>query len=708
MPALENVECVEMYKPGGYHPVNLGDVLGRKYKVIHKLGHGGFAIVWLARDVEQHQYVALKILRADAPPRERTVLKQIQAATTKIDLHRYANVVKSAVLDASVAASAAAAAASVQSPKFRDVLGRKYKVIHKLGHGGFAIVWLARDVEQHQYVALKILRADAPPRERTVLKQIQAATTKNIPIATLHEEFAIHGPNGVHQCLVMDVGGPSLRGRDSGNSQSEPSKLGSSGHSAPEFMDAIGIPEREGLWLPCLYIREGTPGVLSRSNTSTISLEHLQHSRAPSVHRDNCITYESSHTMSAPSGYGPKHALAGKRIVVAGAGIAGLAFVRALDRAWPTSDPKPEVVLYERSTEHQDVRRNGYTMGIKGFGLEALRDLDLFDDAVKKSTASSMPTIWSRGWTTLLEPGAAGIKKGASTPHSYRLVRHVLRDLLVDALPESQTVNWELGCESARVLGDGRVEVKLSNGAIDTCDLLIAADGANSKIRQALLPHATLEFAGAVCCIATSRFPAGKPGVLKEKWGILLSGLGSPFLAFPIDAHNGVWSVSWRAKEPAQRIRGEEAVARKDEILDEVKRIGRTFGEPFAEFVDATDPDTLQKFNAMHRYPIVHAQELPHANVVLIGDANHPMSPFSGNGANSALKDAVELARRLAEHTTGMHAAIDDFDRESVPRSRTAIDQSWWMIRILHCTGPVYWLLRTLMAAANFVFHVRG
>lgn len=41
------------YSQGGYHPVNLGDTFKNgRYKIAHKLGHGGFSTVWVARDLE--------------------------------------------------------------------------------------------------------------------------------------------------------------------------------------------------------------------------------------------------------------------------------------------------------------------------------------------------------------------------------------------------------------------------------------------------------------------------------------------------------------------------------------------------------------------------------------------------------------------------------------------------------------------------------
>ncbi|KAL7621084.1 hypothetical protein AAE478_008396 [Parahypoxylon ruwenzoriense] len=56
-------EWVEDYRPGGYHPVLLGDVFNNgQYKVIRKLGEGSYSTVWLAHDLRNSRYVALKII----------------------------------------------------------------------------------------------------------------------------------------------------------------------------------------------------------------------------------------------------------------------------------------------------------------------------------------------------------------------------------------------------------------------------------------------------------------------------------------------------------------------------------------------------------------------------------------------------------------------------------------------------------------------
>lgn len=61
----DDVENLEHYRVGGYHPVELGDQFGdSRYEIVHKLGYGGSSTVWLAKDRVNNRYVSLKILKA--------------------------------------------------------------------------------------------------------------------------------------------------------------------------------------------------------------------------------------------------------------------------------------------------------------------------------------------------------------------------------------------------------------------------------------------------------------------------------------------------------------------------------------------------------------------------------------------------------------------------------------------------------------------
>lgn len=63
---IPGVESLDRYEPGGYHPVAIGDVLDKRYRVVDKLGSGGYSTVWLARDTAANSYVAVKIGIADS------------------------------------------------------------------------------------------------------------------------------------------------------------------------------------------------------------------------------------------------------------------------------------------------------------------------------------------------------------------------------------------------------------------------------------------------------------------------------------------------------------------------------------------------------------------------------------------------------------------------------------------------------------------
>ncbi|GBF66247.1 hypothetical protein TMEN_8967 [Trichophyton mentagrophytes] len=95
-----------------------------------------------------------------------------------------------------------------------DVLHDRYRVVDKLGFGGYATIWLARDSLLERYV---VGIADSHPRETRVLRELSASASdstssnlsarfrnyahKSIPVPL--DEFKIHGPNGMHPCYTM-------------------------------------------------------------------------------------------------------------------------------------------------------------------------------------------------------------------------------------------------------------------------------------------------------------------------------------------------------------------------------------------------------------------------------------------------------------------------------------------------------------------------
>ncbi|RDL38376.1 Kinase-like protein [Venustampulla echinocandica] len=96
-----------------------------------------------------------------------------------------------------------------------DLFQDRYKILHKLGYGGFSTVWLALDEQKHRRVALKIMRAEASSHcsELEILQRLgrspnDASGRKNV--TSLFDHFTIDGPNGTHMCLVSDVAGPSV------------------------------------------------------------------------------------------------------------------------------------------------------------------------------------------------------------------------------------------------------------------------------------------------------------------------------------------------------------------------------------------------------------------------------------------------------------------------------------------------------------------
>jgi serine/threonine protein kinase len=74
---IDEVERLDYYRPGGYHPVAIGDRCQDRYQIVHKLGYGSYSTIWLARDERTASYVAIKVGTADHGSKEVELLIQI-------------------------------------------------------------------------------------------------------------------------------------------------------------------------------------------------------------------------------------------------------------------------------------------------------------------------------------------------------------------------------------------------------------------------------------------------------------------------------------------------------------------------------------------------------------------------------------------------------------------------------------------------------
>ncbi|KAI9676538.1 MAG: hypothetical protein M1817_000697 [Caeruleum heppii] len=91
----------------------------------------------------------------------------------------------------------------------------RYKIHHKLGHGGFSTVWVARDSELEQWVSVKIVMADRTYESRELhnLRELAKYSRGSLHyghIVQLLDDFIHEGPNGCHQCLVFELLGPTV------------------------------------------------------------------------------------------------------------------------------------------------------------------------------------------------------------------------------------------------------------------------------------------------------------------------------------------------------------------------------------------------------------------------------------------------------------------------------------------------------------------
>ncbi len=351
--------------------------------------------------------------------------------------------------------------------------------------------------------------------------------------------------------------------------------------------------------------------------------------------------------------------------IVVGAGIGGLTAAAALRRAGI------EVTLCERAPQ---LRAAGFGLAVQSNAMNALRTLDLgIDEALLRAGGKVTTFSFRTARGALLrriDVGPIDARLGAP---SVVLARKDLHDILVDSAGRGLSVLT--GAEAVRFEQDADgVTLHLADGRRVQADILIGADGVNSVIRAQLHGLRDPRPGNFVCWLALAQAAPAlmSPGESIHFWGRdLRFGLHDC-------GHGGVY---WWATTSAAGPLAANWPHGRDDLL---RRL-RDWHPDIRQIVTATDESAILTVPALDRDPL---PRWGHGRVTLLGDAAHPMLPSLGQGANSAIEDAVVLAHAVARHHDPAQA-LAAYERLRLPRTTQLVDGSRRLARIEESTSRV-------------------
>jgi salicylate hydroxylase len=381
-------------------------------------------------------------------------------------------------------------------------------------------------------------------------------------------------------------------------------------------------------------------------------------------------------------------------VMIIGGGIGGLCLAQGLRRAGI------DVTVYECSLTRTDWLQ-GYRIHINPHGSRALHDClepanwQAFLDTVSRSDGGF-------GFTTeqlqdLLRFRADEVARASTDPadRHYGVSRISLRQILLSGMDD--VVRLGKIFESYEVLPDGRVTACFADGTSDTADLLIGADGANSRVRQQLLPNAERLDTGIVAVAGkhqlTDESLATLPTVLTTDANMIIPARCG-FLFSAVWQHDRR-TVSAGSDRPSGFLLDDTAdytfwayadtAGHFPEDLSELSGEGLTglildktpdWAPGLRNLITGSDPTTANVVRVRSASPVA---AWPTGPVTLLGDAIHNMTPMGGIGANTALRDADLLRRQLiaaSRNELPLNAAIHAYEVRMLDYGFAAVKRS--------------------------------
>jgi 2-polyprenyl-6-methoxyphenol hydroxylase-like FAD-dependent oxidoreductase len=333
------------------------------------------------------------------------------------------------------------------------------------------------------------------------------------------------------------------------------------------------------------------------------------------------------------------------RVLVVGAGIAGLGAARALRQCGFAAD----VVERAPAWAH-----TGAGIYLPGNAARALRALGLESAVAERASLISHQRLCDHRGRLLAE-----IELGAlwgDVGPCLALHRADLHEVLAS---HGDPVTVRMGLPVQRLSQhDGTVTVGFGDGTADRYDLVIGADGIHSTVRQLVVGAGAVRPVGQLAWRFVTECP---PEV--TTWTVML-GRGVTFLAVPI-GRGQVYCYCDAPTEGAPPLQGEDVSGRLAKLLT-------GFAAPVPAILDTLGPD-----GAVHVSPIeeVTLDGWSRGSVLLVGDAAHATSPNMAEGAAMALEDGLVLAECLASGR-GIAQTVVGFQARRRPRTHWVLAQT--------------------------------
>jgi 2-polyprenyl-6-methoxyphenol hydroxylase-like FAD-dependent oxidoreductase len=327
-----------------------------------------------------------------------------------------------------------------------------------------------------------------------------------------------------------------------------------------------------------------------------------------------------------------------ERVLVVGGGPAGLALAAAL----AANGVEPDLVELKK-----ELRAPGAALTLLGPAIRALDSLGIADEAIAAGFPRARMLIGNHIGQVRAVIDTPELP-GSGRPGAIGITRPALHDVLVDAVHRAG-VEPRLGVTvSSLVQRADCVEVELSDGTSGTYDLVAAADGIHSQLRELLFADVPKpRFTGqGVWRALVDRPPdfddAGMYYGPRNKAGINIVSQREMYLFL-------VQNVPDATRPPRERM-PELLRAELEEYEGHVAWVRDRIVDP--ERVDYRPLEVVLVEPPWHR-----------GRVVLVGDAAHATTPHLAAGAMCAMEDGIVLAELLQED-----APLEDVLRRFVAR----------------------------------------